>query len=1858
MDIYTPLEEKYYAFLDWLDTIGIPLWKLAQPIEARGIPSFPIFVLVVLLVLGGLGWGIYTLLFGPKVYLVTVLDPNGNPVSGAVVRVGSERYITGPDGTVEIQLKGDESVWVLASGFKDIVLSPEDIQSNKQIILEPETKDAKIIVVDTRGRRIRAHIKVFGADRTYEFDGSEVSFKLSRVPTKDAIVVGDNLTVRVEVTAEGYQKAVKTLSWNAPSVTIRLKKKAPPSGTLYIHTDPAINGWAYLLVGNSPVYSGIIKAGMGTIRGVEYGTYTLKIVPVVNGKRVETLDNVFTVTVNAPTVTETFQVKVPDLNALLETIIHVVDANTNKPINAMITIKETNARYTVYNGTFTIQMKVDTTFTVTVSARKYYPQTFKISAGEEKTVRLIRMPATGTIKVTVVDIHGTPIQGAQVSLLTENEEVVAEGNRTDADGETIFGEVGVGKYIAEACKDAVCAKSEVFELKEDEIKEIRVTLAPGYGSIYVVLKVDGVPSLGTVKAIRSDTGEVLSRAEIGIEGEGHLEDIPAYVDFYIEAEAAGVTYVSTRMRLLPNEVKNISLDLKTEPEEGFKIVGMYIEDRKVGILQGGKTYATKIWYACKGTCSETFHILQGVGLFKDTDFPGEYTITVDGENPAGEGAYLSVSMKCEGLCEGVFSADVSVSPVATFGQKLTIQYDDTTFSAPIAWEGSCGEHVCASLHFERDGQTVDPQQLYEELKYDMEIDVLWGGGEIPYGKITVTPNGPADVELQGSSTYVYKGNIAYGTFLQITGSLYSEDPGYQEFTVTVSSCDASYTNCQDLDTYTVDAYFNEEMGHQLVIVATPEFFLDCPNFPIRIQLLNENGEPVEFDPDTMQLDVLGIREIGDAYITVRLNVEQTDGAFVVYIEDPTEFDYLLVRADGFNYNPAEVYLWKDDLSLEIEAASYYFTWDNEESKEFTVYNPNTIPIQITGISLSSSCVENIIWSASSSTIEPGETLTVSVKPTFSQSCGGSEVDDTLTIRFVPVIDGTPLTTCDRETSTEITYLIAPHCINITSLEQTDLDKLQISFRNDCSVNIAYAYADVLAYYSPYEGCSTCFSCNPPVEKTGSEKEYVITCTYYPTEESGNYAELSLDIHLNAMFETGVQEEERAVLSPFYYLDEDMVKDFVTFEPATTINPNQCTDPGVFVGTVRKTEAGAEYNWLAIDINSPQIEVNGYTYPGIIKGDLSEYNVYLPTRDPEQYNTPTWYAPFANKGTVDVSVTVNAVINVEGKPFSGRKIPVALSGDSHVSELNVSVYNTSIVNRSCGPILLKVNASSEEIPYKLQPDENYVFGSLFVCPDDVCELFTAPYSNYYHEIVYLVYNIGDEKELASYSLVPKEICLSRIPKPEINGYPIALAVGDWKISKNSQPTDLVIHTQDTFSDWKISANQSYPHVLVIAGEGLCVVWYKSAEGAEGKWESMCFEVEDLTSGPVYQIVSALNQTSRKDPLITTFPAEIQIDEKSKKVFTRQVSEITGDEGYALGIGEVDCAKELNDANVTVWSYISGELNVSQGYWGEYNGVLWYLDSNTIEELNLEDIVHEMDDTVDISAMYHNMEEVEGTLIPRAECTGGGNPQYTYFECDNVECSRIYSEEDFVQELNEALTYHEETNFYIVAVCVPEGHDSNYFNNYIIFHATVENGGYCWYVFDPETGTDTQSIGGTSCGQINNPPSVIITSPSNGQTFIASSFPYSITIQWNASDPDGDSLIFSIDCKNDGTPDASTSSTTYSCTYNSEGTYTAKVIAYDGKGGSASDTVSFTISTSGTYTYLNYLGGCSDYVCSAIEEVSSTGNTPGCKYTDMFGTVHYETDGSVTYKVHDEYYHCVQVNSTTYKWVIFSGPPGST
>ncbi|QQR93108.1 MAG: carboxypeptidase regulatory-like domain-containing protein [Candidatus Iainarchaeum archaeon] len=92
-EFYHAIEDKYYAGLDWLDAHGIPVYRVVDAIEAQNIPSFPVAMLVLVLLLGGIWFALSGNLGAGNSLTVTVIDGTQTPISGARVELSGDNFL-------------------------------------------------------------------------------------------------------------------------------------------------------------------------------------------------------------------------------------------------------------------------------------------------------------------------------------------------------------------------------------------------------------------------------------------------------------------------------------------------------------------------------------------------------------------------------------------------------------------------------------------------------------------------------------------------------------------------------------------------------------------------------------------------------------------------------------------------------------------------------------------------------------------------------------------------------------------------------------------------------------------------------------------------------------------------------------------------------------------------------------------------------------------------------------------------------------------------------------------------------------------------------------------------------------------------------------------------------------------------------------------------------------------------------------------------------------------------------------------------------------------------------------------------------------------------------------------------------------------------------------------------------------------------------------------------------------------------------------------------------------------------------------------------------------------------------------
>ena len=145
--LWEKIQDKWYSLLDALDSKGVPVYSIVDPIENAGIPSLPVFVGMVVL----LGVVAFMLLGQGGVDMALLVQADGQPLAGAQVAafVGDSLVDSG-----ETDSDG-QAMLSLSPGTIRLELTREECE-DKEVEIEVEESGEREIDMDCMGSVIFA----------------------------------------------------------------------------------------------------------------------------------------------------------------------------------------------------------------------------------------------------------------------------------------------------------------------------------------------------------------------------------------------------------------------------------------------------------------------------------------------------------------------------------------------------------------------------------------------------------------------------------------------------------------------------------------------------------------------------------------------------------------------------------------------------------------------------------------------------------------------------------------------------------------------------------------------------------------------------------------------------------------------------------------------------------------------------------------------------------------------------------------------------------------------------------------------------------------------------------------------------------------------------------------------------------------------------------------------------------------------------------------------------------------------------------------------------------------------------------------------------------------------------------------------------------------------------------------------------------------------------------------------------------------------------------------------------------------------------------------------------------------------
>ncbi|MDO8625823.1 MAG: carboxypeptidase-like regulatory domain-containing protein, partial [Candidatus Diapherotrites archaeon] len=610
---YFSLEDRYYAGLDFIESKGVPIYKVVDPIDSV-VPSFPLFTLLVLLLVAALvGFLVLPALSGPSAVLsVRVTDFSDQPLAGAKVTVylGSAQtlQVSNALGKADFNFAKGSVVRIVVSrnGYDDFESPAFTLTENKDVLarlsLSGSASGGEAVVRTMRflsqtgqplsGEEIRIS---FSCSNPAVAAPADVSTTASEIKVTEPAacngLIADVLPRNfAEIPSQLLSQEMNTFYLKSNSASLDADRATLD---VIVTTDGATapDGMEILLyAADSPAIADRAQTidGHAVFSDVAYGPYTVKSLSTAQW-------GVKSIGVTVDSKKETVSLAL-EKNVVGSIRIKVVDRFSNDVVaNATVSLQleglEVEKKLTGVdnNGYVTFFVSKDATYTVGVSHPDYcFEQRtdLRITPG---TYVIEIDPFTdacgGILNVKVVDQQGQPVENATVSLATEQHFFIGTAQRvSDLNGVARFLGMKTGTYTAFAFKGSISGWSDAqyFNRKagEPEKTDLVATLEIPDGMVHLeVVDREGqsVP-FASVTFIDAFDGRTIGGGPQPMDANGTLDwTTRADKTVYALIEKDGFASVATPwMRLAPSTVISQRIEL-LPPVTKFEVelLGLY-----------------------------------------------------------------------------------------------------------------------------------------------------------------------------------------------------------------------------------------------------------------------------------------------------------------------------------------------------------------------------------------------------------------------------------------------------------------------------------------------------------------------------------------------------------------------------------------------------------------------------------------------------------------------------------------------------------------------------------------------------------------------------------------------------------------------------------------------------------------------------------------------------------------------------------------------------------------------------------------------------------------------------------------------------------------------------------------------------------------------------------------------------------------------------------------------------------------------------------------------------------------------------------------------------------------------------------
>ncbi|MFH1751088.1 MAG: hypothetical protein ABH863_05390, partial [Candidatus Micrarchaeota archaeon] len=503
MALYKSMEDAYYGFMDFLDQkLHIPVYNsFVNPIEKGGTPSFPVFLILLLLVFGGIAGAFYYFGVQQQQATLKVMVLSGeDAVPGASVRIVS--------GDLEFSAESDDDGFVAFEKLPKgktftIEVTADDYEPGSDEITLEDTRTLEINLAGIPKETIftvsiedDAGAPVTGVKILYSA-GSRSGNTVSGANGNSRITVPKDSEVSLEASKEGYDTAYGSTSSSTSTYRMTLRKKSVPQpvaekGKLKVTVQDESGK---KIEGTVSVFESTGSATPLDVQDTENGEaifYELEV-----GMRLK-------ITASAKDYTE--EKVFETMKADTRVIIKLKTDNTPPPKDVtLITAKDGKSKSAIEGATvylfkpedeLVFEEKTDSSgraifadarlapyYAIATASGYVYSKIF-LTGGEQKEILLYKEgdQLTGELTIYVADEDGKKVANAKISMYDEAQDVVPPfDQKTNAKGEYKL-KLPLAYYTAKVTSGALYGENSI-DLEGDELMNITLSYPRGLLSL-------------------------------------------------------------------------------------------------------------------------------------------------------------------------------------------------------------------------------------------------------------------------------------------------------------------------------------------------------------------------------------------------------------------------------------------------------------------------------------------------------------------------------------------------------------------------------------------------------------------------------------------------------------------------------------------------------------------------------------------------------------------------------------------------------------------------------------------------------------------------------------------------------------------------------------------------------------------------------------------------------------------------------------------------------------------------------------------------------------------------------------------------------------------------------------------------------------------------------------------------------------------------------------------------------------------------------------------------------------------------------------------------------------------------------